>query len=43
MGKRFLKFNLSNPICESSILNDRYEFIDDLMSNNIDLSNFSKE
>ena len=30
MGKRFLKFNLCNPLCDPKIINDRYNKIEDL-------------
>ena len=38
MGRRLLKFNLCNPLCDSKLLIDRYEKIDNLINQNIDLS-----
>lgn len=37
MGRRFLKFNLCNPICDINILNDRYEKIDDIRINKLNI------
>lgn len=38
MGRRFLKFNLCNPICDINILNDRYEKIDDIRINKLNIN-----
>ena len=38
MGRRLLKFNLCNPLCDSKIIESRYDKIDDLVSKDIDLS-----
>ena len=38
MGRRLLKFNLCNPICDQNILNSRYDKIEDLKNHELDLS-----
>ena len=43
MGKRYLNFNICNPLCDVDILNDRYEKISELNVKNIDLSDKLKK
>jgi len=38
MGRRYLKYNLCNPLCNIDTLNDRYDKIEEMVSKNIDLS-----
>jgi len=38
MGRRYLKYNICNPLCNSELLNDRYNKIDDLNTKNLDLT-----
>ena len=38
MGRRLLKFNLCNPLCDNKIIEGRYEKIEDLKNKEIDLS-----
>ena len=42
MGRRLLKFNLCNPVCDLNILNSRYEKIEDLKNHDLDLSDILK-
>ena len=43
MGKRYLNFNICNPISDVNILNDRYDKISELKEKNIDLSDKLKK
>ena len=38
MGRRFLNFNLTNPLCDYKILNDRYKKINNLKKKKLNLS-----
>tara|TARA_B100000902_G_scaffold161413_1_gene156864 strand:+ start:141 stop:3251 length:3111 start_codon:yes stop_codon:yes gene_type:complete len=38
MGRRYLKFNLCNPLCNSDRLNDRYDKIQEILIKKMDLS-----
>ena len=43
MGKRLLKFNLCNPICDIKILNNRYDKIDIINNNNLKIDENLKQ
>ena len=43
MGKRLLKFNLCNPLCDITTLNNRYNMIEIINSSNLKLDNNLKK